>query len=142
VAQHLEALLVDGLLLAHRHNYSEAFANAEGRTPRGAIAKAVELIEDRPSSPWTSVSLAREVHVSVRSLQHGFARDLAMPPMHYLRRTRLKRVHETLRQAHAAETTVGLVASQFGFVHLGRFAAAYRGHYGERPSVTLRRDVD
>jgi transcriptional regulator GlxA family with amidase domain len=68
-------------------------------------------------------------------------RDTGMPPMHYLRQTRLKRVREALRQANATETTVGSVASGFGFVHSGRFAAAYWQYYGEQPSVTLRRDV-
>jgi AraC-like DNA-binding protein len=142
VAQHLEAVLVDGLLLAHRHNYSEAIAAPRGRTPRSTIAKAVELIQDRPASPWTSVSLAREVHVSVRSLQQGFVRDTGMPPMQYLRRTRLRGVREALRKAQPADTTVALVASRFGFVHLGRFAAAYGQYYGEHPSMTLRRDVE
>jgi AraC-like DNA-binding protein len=35
-------------------------------------------------------------------------------------------------------TTVTSVALDSGFAHLGRFAAAYRHHYGESPSETLR----
>ncbi|WP_278258467.1 helix-turn-helix domain-containing protein [Nocardioides convexus] len=34
--------------------------------------------------------------------------------------------------------TVGEAASRWGFTHLGRFAAAYRGRYGVAPSDTLR----
>ena len=34
-------------------------------------------------------------------------------------------------------TTVRAVATSLGFLHMGRFAAAYRDAFGESPSETL-----
>jgi transcriptional regulator GlxA family with amidase domain len=101
----------------------------------------VELLEERPSEPWTTVRLATEVHLSVRALQEGFRRDLATPPMAYLRQVRLRRAREALQAADRDATTVGAVAVSLGILHLGRFAAAYRDAYGEAPSDTLNRPV-
>jgi transcriptional regulator GlxA family with amidase domain len=52
--------------------------------------------------------------------------------------TRLERARERLLLDHPVP---GVAAAAFlsGFVHLGRFAAAYRGQFDEAPSETLRR---
>ena len=134
---HVQSLLLDGLLLGQPHSYSEEIA---GRTRPGSsasIARAVDLVNDRADEPWSSTSLARAVHVSVRALQEGFKRDVGRPPMRYLRDVRLRRVHSALRGAVPGSTTVEAVATRWGFLHMGRFAAAYRAAFGESPSTTL-----
>ena len=103
------------------------------------IRRAVELIEEQPAQPWTTVRLAAEVHLSVRALQEGFRRDLGTPPMAYLRQVRLRRAHGALRAAEHDTTTVRAVAVSLGIMHLSRFAAAYREAFGETPSETLNR---
>lgn len=138
-AKHVEALVLDGLLLGHRHNHSELL-EAPARTGiPSSIARAIDLLEAQPEAGWTTVRLAREVHLSVRALQAGFRRDLDLPPMAYLRRVRLRRVREILVLGTPETTTVRLAATSFGLLHLGRFAAAYRETYGETPVETLRR---
>jgi AraC-like DNA-binding protein len=137
--RHLERLLLDGLLLGQPHNYSEALNAPAPAGPRGAIARALDLLHDRPGEPWTTSTLAREVHVSVRSLQEGFKRDVGTPPMAYLREIRLQRVRTILEGAAPWSTTVEAVATRHGFVHMGRFAASYRASFGEIPSATLAR---
>ncbi len=82
--------------------------------------------------------LAVEVSLSVRSLQDGFRRSLDTTPMAYLRRLRLEKVHDELVAAEPGSVRVTEVAARWGFVHLGRFAAAYRSEFGERPSDTAR----
>jgi AraC-like DNA-binding protein len=141
--RHIEGMLMDSLLLVHPHNHTDALARS---TPKGAhggtaraVRRAVELMEARPAEHWTTARLAREVHLSVRSLQQGFSRDLELPPMAYLRHVRLRRVRESLERASKDATTVRAVATGFGFLHLGRFAAAYRDSFGEMPVETLRR---
>jgi hypothetical protein len=77
---HVQSLLLDGLLLGQPHSYSEEIG---GRTRPGAaatIARDVDLINERADEPWSSTSLAREVHLSVRALQEGFKRDVGQPP--------------------------------------------------------------
>ncbi|QIG42402.1 AraC family transcriptional regulator [Nocardioides anomalus] len=106
---------------------------------QASIRRAVELMQDAPAEPWTTVRLAAEVHLSPRALRAGFRRDLATPPMTFLRELRLRRAREILRAADRDATTVRAVALGVGMVHLGRFAGAYREAFGEMPSDTLRR---
>jgi AraC-like DNA-binding protein len=137
--QHVEGLVLDGLLLGLRHSHSGVIDGNQPRGMRTAIRRAVELIEEQPAQPWTTVRLAAEVHLSVRALQEGFRRDLATPPMAYLRQVRLRRAHAALRAAGRDTTTVRAVAFSLGVMHMSRFAAAYREAFGETPSETLSR---
>ena len=139
VARQVERLMVDGLLLGQPHNYSDALDRGSWRPASGPVARARQLLEDQPEEPWSTSSLAVRVHVSVRSLQEGFSRELDMPPMKYLQQVRLRRARDLLRETSSADTTVAAVASGLGLTHLGRFAAAYRLAFGESPSETLRR---
>jgi AraC-like DNA-binding protein len=137
-ARHLERLLLDGLLLGQPHNYSEALTPRRLPIPHGAVRRAVDLLEGQPARDWSTCALAREVFVSVRSLQEGFRREVGTPPMAYLQDVRLRRVHSELTRAAPGATTVSAVAFRWGFVHMGRFAAAYRATFGVTPSATLR----
>ena len=139
VGGHVEALVMDGLLLGQPHTHRSAVLSDRPLKLGSAIRQAVELLEDRPAEPWTTVRLATEVHLSVRALQEGFRRDLDTPPMTYLREVRLRRAHRALLEADPGATTVGAVAAGLGIMHLGRFAAAYRTTFGETPSDTLNR---
>jgi AraC-like DNA-binding protein len=134
----LSDCLVDAFLMAAGHSRrQELDADASADVPR-AIRLAVELIEAAPDQPLTTAQLARRVHLSVRSLQRGFAEHLETTPMGYLRDVRLQRASDVLRRATPEETRVATVAAAWGFTHLGRFAAAYRDRFGESPSSTLR----
>ena len=137
--RHLERLILDGLLLGQHHNYSDALLRPAKAEARGPVMKAVELLHDRYEEPWSTPHLARAVHSSVRSLQAGFARQVGSSPMAYLREVRLHKAHQRLLTARPGGTTVEAVATACGFVHLGRFAAAYRAAFGELPATTLRR---
>lgn len=136
-AGNLERLLVHGLLLAQPHNYTEALEGPRRPAAPLTVRLAIDLIHSQPELPWNTPSLARRVAASARSLQEGFQRSLGVPPMRYLRNVRLDRVHNDLLTADPAEVTVSQVASRWGFLYLGRFAAAYRERYGQLPSRTL-----
>jgi transcriptional regulator GlxA family with amidase domain len=58
--------------------------------------------------------------------------------MRYLREVRLNRVHAELLSADPGSVSVSQVAARWGFLYLGRFTAAYREKFGQRPSETLR----
>jgi AraC-like DNA-binding protein len=139
VARHLEGLVVDGLLLTQPHNYRQILHQAAAPGGAGAIARAAELMEELPQEPWTVARLAHEVHLKVRALQYGFKRDFDMPPMAYLKQVRLRCAHASLSASSPEITTVRAVALEFGFLHMSRFAAAYRQAFGESPSQTLGR---
>jgi AraC-like DNA-binding protein len=137
-AGNLQRLLVEGLLLAQPHNYTDDLARPSRPAAPPAVRKAIELMRSRPEQPWTTAGLARSVAVSTRSLQDGFARSIGVPPTQYLRDVRLDRVHHDLRSADPHSATVFQIAGRWGFVYLSRFAASYREKFGERPSQTLR----
>lgn len=134
---HAQGLVLDGLLLGHRHNYSAILDRRAAPGRRTAIGHAVELLQSQPGKPWTVVGLAAEVHLSVRSLHEGFARDIGMPPFTYLRNVRLHRAHAELQASDRSQTTVRAVANRLGILHMSRFAATYRATFGESPSETL-----
>jgi AraC-like DNA-binding protein len=134
----LEQLLVHSLLFAQPHNYSADLAGPTPTAGQRPVSRAVELMRSDPAHPWSVTELAGAVSVSGRSLQEGFRRSLDTTPMAYLRRLRLERVREELISAAPGTISVTEVATRWGFGHLGRFAAAYRSEYSERPSDTVR----
>jgi AraC-like DNA-binding protein len=135
----LERTLLDALLLGHAHSHIHELDRPAAPAAPVAIARAVDLLHERPAEPWSSTSLARAVQVSLRSLQGGFHKHVGKPPMTYLRDLRLRGIHEELKKATPATTTVETVAYSWGMLHMGRFAAAYRRTFGEVPSQTLKR---
>jgi AraC-like DNA-binding protein len=137
--RHVEALVLEGLLQAQPHNHSELLHRAARAGSAGTVARAAQLLRDRPTEAWTTAQLAAEVHLSVRALQEGFRRDLDATPMGYLREVRMHAVRGALLAGDPTTTSVRAVATRHGFLHAGRFAAAYAATYGETPSTTLRR---
>jgi AraC-like DNA-binding protein len=135
----LERTLLDALLLGHAHSHIHELDRPAAPAVPAAVARAVDLLHAGPAEPWSSTSLARAVHVSLRSLQGGFHQHVGEPPMTYLRELRLRGIHEDLKKATPATTTVESVAYSWGMLHMGRFAAAYRRTFGEVPSQTLKR---
>lgn len=137
-AQRLEQMLIQALLFAQPHNHTALLSRPSPAAGRRPVSRAVELLRSDPGHPWTVAELAAEVSMSVRSLQEGFRRSLDTTPMAYLRGLRLERAHDELSAAEPGTVSVTEVATRWGFVHLGRFAAAYSSAYGEPPSATLR----
>jgi AraC-like DNA-binding protein len=126
-------------LLGHQRDPSKPGTDASPQVMQGPTPRAVQLINERPGEPWSTALLAREAHVSIRALQDAFHRHVGVPPMTYLRQVRLAGIRRELEQASFAVTTVQAVATRWGMVHMGRFAASYQAAFGERPSETLRR---
>ena len=98
---------------------------------------AIDIIEAGAHLPLTISALARQCHVSVRTLQEGFRRHVGMSPMAYVRVVRLRGAHRDLRSANPTDSTVAAIAHRWGFTHLGRFAAAHQRRYGQTPLQAL-----
>lgn len=138
VAAPLAECVVRGFLLAAEHPYSQDLTTPAEPCRPSAVRAAIDIMEADPQAPLTTPVLAARCHVSVRTLQGGFQRHVGMSPTTYLRRIRLHRAHEQLRAADPFHTTVATIAHKWGFTHLGRFAAAHEGEFGELPGETLR----
>ncbi len=103
------------------------------------LRHVVEYVNEHAHLPMTSTDLATLANLSLRTLQAAFVRVLGMSPNSYIRQVRLERVHTELLNADPTTTNVADVARRWGFAHAGRFSSTYATHYGEYPSVTLRR---
>ena len=130
--------LIHGLLLVADHPYRQVLAAPAGPGRPAAVRDAMDLIAAGPHLPLTTSVLAKQCYVSVRTLQEGFQRHLGMSPMAYVRVVRLRRAHRDLRSADPSHSSVAAIAHRWGFIHLGRFAAAHKTMYGQTPLQVLR----
>jgi AraC-like DNA-binding protein len=131
-----EQFIINELLLAHPHNYSDALHGAVPSIAPRDVKRAIEFMEAHLETPVTLAEVAGAAGVPGRTLLKHFHDYRGMSPMEYLRRARFDRAHQTLRRADVSQT-VSEVAVTWGFFHLGRFSAEYRRRYGELPSETL-----
>ena len=77
---------------------------------------------------------------SERTLRRIFHRIYGVSPRAFLTIHRLNGVKRKLRRSAPQQTTVESLALNYGFIHLGRFSAAYKKHFGEYPSETLAKE--
>ncbi len=136
--QSLDDAMLSLLLAGHAHNYSPAMT-ASDAPPNSRLVRRFREVVDQSFEPhWSVAEVARQLKVSIRSLQAAVQRELDMTPGAYLRDARLLRVRRELERGGLG-VTVAQSAYGHGFAHLGRFASQYQERFGERPSDTLRR---
>jgi transcriptional regulator GlxA family with amidase domain len=73
----------------------------------------------------------------VSKLERIFRRELQMSPSQYILARRLAAVNHDLHRSRSNGVRIAQIAMDHGFHHLGRFAGAYRAHFGELPSETI-----
>lgn len=133
--EHVSVLLTDRIL-------SLLTASAAGASRQGSLRQlriAEAFIHANFREPLSTPLIARQAGLSIRGLQAMFLRHRGVTPLTYLRRVRLEAAHAELA-ASRGERRITDIAMDCGFVHLGRFATAYRERFGERPSVRWRDD--
>jgi AraC-like DNA-binding protein len=129
--------LMNGLLLAQPHNYSERLARGRADILRPpSVKRVIDLIEREPGGDLSMARLTAAAGMGSRALQRNFREYVGTPPQEYVRWVRLSRAHDDL--AAGAGGTVAEIAFRWGFTHLSRFASAYQDRYGVAPSATLR----
>ena len=101
------------------------------------IKKTNQFLSESSSDPIKISDLCRITGVSERTLQYSFKEYYGISPKAYLKAKMLNKVHFALRQANPNLTSVADVAYQWGFWHMGQFAADYRRMFGKYPSETL-----
>lgn len=123
----------------HQVDFSADRLNGTDASPQPAtIRRAIEFIEANAQKPIGVQDVACAARLSVRGTQAAFRRHLGTSPTAYLREVRLAGAHRDLVAADAtAGESVADIAVQWGFIHLGHFAASYRARYGVSPSHTL-----
>lgn len=102
------------------------------------VRMAEEFMRAQADEPLTVATVAQAVGVGPRALQAAFREYRGTSPRAVLASFRLDRARDRLLAAPNT-ATVSDIALMTGFVHLGRFAAAYRARFGEFPSDTVNR---
>lgn len=83
-------------------------------------------------------SLAKEHHISEKTLQNSFKSLFGFTPVHFLRQLKLNFVYRDLIKSDPEQSTVTKIAHKWGFTHMGHFSNHYTELFGENPSLTLR----
>ncbi|MFC1765211.1 helix-turn-helix domain-containing protein [Planctomycetota bacterium] len=105
-----------------------------------AVRRAIDYIHESGHVSISSSDLCRIAKASERTLEYGFRERLGMTPRAFLLKHRLNRVRKQLRLGDPATIKIVNIANQWGFWHMGQFAADYRKLFGELPSETLQRN--
>ena len=111
-----------------------------GRSRHNAlVVRFLEFVRAHPNRPLYLSEICAAIGVAERTLRGACEEHLGMGPIRYLTLRRMHQVRQALLCAEASSTTVTRVAMEHGFCELGRFSVAYRSHFRESPSETLRR---
>jgi len=94
-------------------------------------------IEANLDEPIDLADVARAAGIGARALAKTTHAARGVTPMDLVLSRRLEKARQLLSRDDAE--TVARAASDAGFTHLGRFAAAYLETYGELPSETIAR---
>jgi len=139
LSKQMEAELLEAFFAALRSG-CELAKQAPSFTPsrrQRHLHRAREFITEQGHRPVTLEELCGELGLSARSVQQIFQSLLHVSPVTYLRHHRLQGVRRALQVARPDLGAVKNVALDWGFWHLGRFAADYRTLFGESPHQTL-----
>jgi len=104
-----------------------------------ALNTALACIEESADLPLSVKELCRISGASERTLQYAFLERFSVSPKAYLQSVRFNKVRRELRNGDPHSTRVTDIANDWGFWHMGQFAADYRRYFGELPSKTLGR---
>jgi AraC family ethanolamine operon transcriptional activator len=122
----------------------QALAEGTGNFPMSipkrkayALQAAEAYIHDHAHRGLTVSQICEDLNVSDRTLRAAFCDRYGIPPKTYLKQYQLTQVHRQLRTAEPGSTTVGEIANEWGFWHMGQFAKDYAAMFGKLPSVTL-----
>lgn len=131
-----EAMMIVLLEVVPNNYWPRLTRTVSPAVPR-RLKRAIEYMYANISRSITVADIAREAGTSVRALQASFQQFKDTTPLNYLRKIRLEGVRKALAD-NGNSLSVAEIARNWGFSHMGRFAAAYHQAFGEIPSETAR----
>ena len=129
-----EALLAP-LLVYTLHGHGQAEAPA-ARTHDRRIARALELMQVRPTERWTVAALARAAGLSRAAFARRFLGELGVPPLRHLTELRMRRAARRLAES---DDSLAAIAAEVGYDSEFAFSRAFKRHMGEAPGGFRRR---
>jgi AraC-like DNA-binding protein len=140
IAEDLAASLEDRLLatLAIALN-DEPHGTDNARIVPTHIRRAERFMMDNLSEPLNLDAIVQAAGTSARTLHRTFKQVRGDTPLNILKNMRLEKVHDELRRGYFGPGDVTRIAMNWGFNHMGLFAADYRSRYGMTPSAAARK---
>lgn len=132
----LQAMTI-ALLEAAPNNYSLRLLKPASPAIPKRLKRAIDYMHANAGSNIGITDIAREAGASVRALQAAFQQFKDTTPLNYLRTIRLQGARSALTDPGCSRS-VADIARDWGFSHMGRFAALYHQSFGEMPSDTAR----
>jgi AraC family transcriptional regulator, ethanolamine operon transcriptional activator len=100
------------------------------------VRKLDEYLCDNPGKTLHSMDIARDLGVSVRTLNNAVVAIRGLSMHRYTRLRRLWHVRQQLVQGPSADALKAIALAN-GFWHMGEFRTLYRDLFGETPQQTL-----
>ena len=130
--------LLDALVVAACREWATSGVETPAwlRTDDAVVARALALLHEEPSRPWTVAALAGEVGLSRAALARRFVEAVGEPPMAYLTGWRLALAADRLRDT---DETVAAVSRAVGYTSPFTFSTAFKRQYGQSPMAWRQR---
>jgi len=132
LASQYRDLFLSSLLLHLPNSLADALSKYNDRPAPRVMRRALEFMRANLAEPITIDSIASAAGCSPRALHYAFRQQYQTTPMNHLRQLRLDAAEQLLRSGMYANLTD--VALSVGFRNPGRFAGAFRRHFGYLPS--------
>ena len=97
-----------------------------------ALKKASEYVRNHVEEYISISELCKAGGVSERTLEYAFRETYQVSPKEYIKSIKLNKVRSQLRKAYGQ--MVSSIAAQYGFWHMGQFAADFKERFGVLPS--------
>jgi AraC family ethanolamine operon transcriptional activator len=128
------AAVIAGILSGESHQPTQSAPKFQ----LGVLQRALQIISEYDQMPNSVKALSLLAGTSWSTLERAFLNEFNITPKAYMNARRLAAVQvELVRHGHTA--TIQEIANQWGFHHMGSFAADYKKQFGELPSETLAR---
>lgn len=101
-----------------------------------AVGRALSLLHEKPSEPWTLERLSDAAALSRSSLHERFVHFIGQPPMQYLTQWRMQVASGLLRDTNAKLVEVAL---DVGYESEAAFSRAFKRVVGAAPGAWRRR---
>ncbi|HJS88578.1 MAG TPA: AraC family transcriptional regulator [Steroidobacteraceae bacterium] len=99
------------------------------------IGRALALLHERPTEPWTAEMLAEQVGMSRSVFAERFSALVGEPPMRYLT---VWRMHVAAQQLCEGPASVAQVAFTVGYESEAAFSRAFKRQFGASPGTWRR----
>lgn len=129
------AAVIDWMAEGLGHRESDRLPDAHSR--RRVVERAQTFIETHYREQVRMEDLCLVTEVSSRTLQRCFRQYFDLNITEYINAVRFEAARRALVTAQPVEQTVGRVALDHGFTHLGRFSVEFKRRYGLSPHALL-----